>query len=90
MCIFESSSDGYTVYCPMLKLLAGQAYNLVEFFAGKAWVTRCFQISGLPAARLDINLASNLSPRASVAMDLTTDVGMAFPILTRDSFICIV
>ncbi|CAE7357635.1 unnamed protein product, partial [Symbiodinium sp. CCMP2456] len=28
-------------------------YKCIELFAGRAWVTRCFRIAGLPTASLD-------------------------------------
>lgn len=55
-----------------------QAYDYVEFFAGRGWVTECMAASGRTTAKFDI-LLGNPQPQKQDAMDLTSPSGFWFP-----------
>lgn len=53
-----------------------QKFDVVELFAGKAWVSRCMKQCGQSVASFDIDFGEPL-PGKQNAMDLLSDAGFA-------------
>mmetsp|Transcript_62808 Transcript_62808/g.147318 ORF Transcript_62808/g.147318 Transcript_62808/m.147318 type:complete len:102 (+) Transcript_62808:477-782(+) len=55
-----------------------EAYDTLEFFAGKAWITKAMQVFGRKTASFDIGITlESWQPGKQNAMDLLTPSGMA-------------
>ena len=70
----QSSKCGLTT---PVTFLACEAYQCVELFAGKAWVSRSFRQQGYATASLDVLMGQPREGKLD-AMDLRTSAGMAF------------
>ena len=67
-----SISGTLSCVCP------AQKYDFIEFFAGKAWVSRIMKYKGYSVAALDIMYGEDVPHGKQNAMDLLTDAGFAF------------
>lgn len=70
-----NSTISLELYCLYWSPLA-QKFEVVELFAGKAWVSRCMKQCGQSVASFDIDFGEP-RPGKQNAMDLLSDAGFA-------------
>ena len=62
----------------VMRVCAWQAFDVLEFFSGRANLSRCMKLSGLRAGSLDILYSvDSAKTRGSNPMDLLSDSGFA-------------